>query len=83
MTNRIDNLALDVVEALVAAQYTKSRKRPMAEANLMLDKLRILLRIAHKMVFLPHKQYEHVSRRIDDVGRMLGAWGKVAGRREG
>ena len=35
------------------------------------------LRLAHKLAFLPHKQYEHASRKIDEVGRILGAWGKA------
>lgn len=78
LTNRIDNLALDMVEKLIEAQYTRNRKRPIAEANLMLDKLRILIRISHKLRYVSHQQYEHASRRIDDIGRMLGAWGKAA-----
>lgn len=83
LTNRIDNLALDLIEKLVEAQYTRNRRRPIAEANLILDKLRILLRIAHRLAFLPHKQYEHASRKIDEVGRMLGAWGKTGAKAEG
>ncbi len=71
-------LALDFVEQLIEAQYTRDRKGPIRKANLILDKLRILLRIAHKLEFLPHKQYEHTNRQIDDVGRMLGAWGKTS-----
>jgi len=83
LTNRIDNLALDLIEKLIEAQYTRNRKRPIAEANVILDKLRILLRISHKLAFLPHKQYEHASRKIDEVGRMLGAWGKAGVAAEG
>ncbi len=77
LSNRIDTLALDLVENLVEAQYTRQRKGPIREANLTLDKLRVLLRIAHKLAFLPHKQYEYASRKIDEVGRMIGAWGKM------
>ena len=77
LAGRIDNLALDMVEHLVEAQYTRQRTGPIRQANLTLDKLRVLLRISHKLTFLPHKQYEHASRKIDEVGRMLGAWGKA------
>ncbi len=77
LSSRIDNLALDLVEHLVEAQFTRERKTPIRKANLTLDKLRILLRIAHNLTFLPHKQYEYASRQIDEVGRMLGAWGKA------
>ena len=68
---------------LIEAQYMKAPSKSIREANLLLTKLRILLRLSHTMVFLPHKQYEHASRKIDEVGRMLGAWGKAGGKDEG
>lgn len=77
LTNRIDNLAVDVAMTLTEAQYTKTPGRLIRDANLLLTKMRILLRLAHTMAFLPHKQYEHASRKIDEVGRMLGAWSKA------
>ncbi len=83
LTTRIDNLALDVSMTLTEAQYTKTPGSHVRQANLLLTKLRILLRIAHKLAFLPHSQYEHASRKIDEVGRMLGAWGKADRKGEG
>ncbi len=77
LTNRIDNTALDVVETLIEAQYTRQPAPLIKKANLTLTKLRVLLRIAHKLAFLPNRQYEHASRIIDEVGRMLGAWKKA------
>jgi len=62
---------------LTEAQYTKNPAAKIREANLLLTKLRLLLRLAHTLAFLPHKQYEHASRKIDEVGRMIGAWGKA------
>ena len=78
LTTRIDNLALDVAMMLTEAQYTRHPDNHLKQANLLLTKLRILLRLAHTLAFLPHKQYEHASRKIDEVGRMLGAWGKAS-----
>ena len=49
------------------------------QANLLFTKLRILMRFSHTLAFLPHKQCEYTSRKIDEVGRMLGAWGKAKG----
>ena len=76
LTNRIDNLALDVAMTLTEGQYSTAPRGHIREANLLLTKIRLLLRLSHTMAFLPHKQYEHASRKIDEVGRMLGAWGK-------
>lgn len=77
LSNRIDNLALDVAMTLTEAQYTKSPANHIRQTNLLLTKLRILLRLSHALTFLPHKQYEYASRKIDEVGHMIGAWGKM------
>ena len=74
---RIENIALDVVEDLVEARYTKERGAILKRANLKLEKLRILLRLSYKMRYLSVNGYEFAIRRIDEVGRMLGGWRKV------
>jgi predicted nucleic acid-binding protein len=53
------------------------------QVNLLLTKLWILLAIAHKLAFLPHRQCEHASRKIDEVGRVLDSLGRAGGNAEG
>ena len=72
--NRIDNLALDVVEDLVEARYSRDRRAVLARANLRLEKLRVLLRLCHALGYFPHARCEHAMRCVNDVGRMLGGW---------
>ncbi len=52
LTNRIDNLALDLVETLIEARFTRQRQGLIRQGNLILDKLRVLLRLAHKMALV-------------------------------
>jgi hypothetical protein len=73
---RIDGLALDVVEDLIEARYRSDKRDVLKRANLRLEKLRVLLRLSHKLRFLPHDGYEHASRAINEAGRMLGGWVK-------
>lgn len=73
-SNRMNNLALDIVENLVEARYSRSKFPPLKQANLSLEKLRILFRIAFELRFISHETYEHSTRKIDEVGRMLGGW---------
>lgn len=78
-TNRLDNLALDTLQAITVAQYTRhsSQKAGLLRAiNLKLDQIRVLLRMCHDMEILDHKGYEHASRKIDEAGRMIGGWGR-------
>lgn len=74
--NRIDNLALDVVEDLIEARYSRDKRAILARANLRLEKLRVLLRLCHELTHLSHDRYEYATRKISEVGKMLSGWQK-------
>lgn len=75
--DRIESTALDVLDALLTATYTKGRDRPLADANLGLERLRFLIRLSHDLRILDSKRYEHAARCIDSIGRFLGGWIKA------
>ena len=72
--DRMDNLALDVVEDLVEARYSPQKRPILARANLRLEKLRVLLRLCHALGYFPHARCEHAMRSVNEVGAMLGGW---------
>jgi len=80
--DRIDRLALDIVEDLVEARYSRDKRAVLQRINLRLEKLRILLRLCHRLKYLSHQGYEHASRSLNEVGRMLGGWIKQQERAE-
>jgi hypothetical protein len=73
-SQRIEDLALDVAEDLVDARYSSDKLGLLKAVNLKLEKLRVLLRLSHRLKYLSHDGYEHASRSINAVGRELGAW---------
>lgn len=73
-SNRINDLALSVVEELVEARYSTSKKVTLRSTNLRLEKLRILLRISYESRFLSHEAYKHGMYSLNEVGRMVGGW---------
>jgi hypothetical protein len=75
--DRILNTALDVLENLVEATFTRDRKTHLARANLGIDKLRLLLRMAADFRFLDRRRYEHAVRSLDEIGRLIGGWSKI------
>lgn len=81
LTSRIDNLALDVLEAIIEAQYRPGHEklRALERASMALDKLRVFLRIAHRLGHLDHGGYELAAGRMDEAGRMTGGWIRHAG----
>ncbi|MEZ5776395.1 MAG: four helix bundle protein [Hyphomicrobiaceae bacterium] len=46
--DRIQSTALDVLECLIEATYTRERRGHLAKANLGLERLRFFFRIAHE-----------------------------------
>ncbi len=74
--SRIDSLALDVLEGLVDARFARGTAKAAAlgAVDARLTRLRVLLRLSHARAYLSHSGYEHLSRGIDEAGRMLGGW---------
>ncbi|MBI3915625.1 MAG: diversity-generating retroelement protein Avd [Betaproteobacteria bacterium] len=75
--DRIQTTALDVLERLIEATYTRGRERLLVEANVGIEKLRILFRIAHELRLVDARRYEHSARNLDEIGRLVGGWIKV------
>lgn len=74
--SRIDNLALDILEHIVVACYSPpaETRRVLRDLDLALARLRVLLRLACERQFLDRRGFEHVMRRVDEAGRMVGGW---------
>ena len=49
----------------------------MIRANLGIEKLRLLLRLAHDLRHLDPRRYEYGARCLDETGRRIGAWMKA------
>jgi hypothetical protein len=75
--DRIQTIALDILEHLIDATYNRRRDASLAAANLGLDKLRVLFRLAHDLRHIDHKRYEHAARCLDEIGRLVGGWLKA------
>lgn len=75
--DRIQGIALDVLERLIEATFTRARMAHLQQANLGLEKLRVMIRLAHEFRYLDSRRYEHAARQIDEVGRLVGGWRKA------
>jgi hypothetical protein len=47
LVNRVDSIVLELIEDLIEAKYSRNKLQLLREANLKLEKLRILLRFSH------------------------------------
>jgi hypothetical protein len=75
---RIENAVLEFTE-LVAVANMRNDKRPLLEqADEVLTRLRILVRLSFDMQFISLNSYEFGSSQIVELGKMLGGWIKKA-----
>ncbi len=77
--DRLQSLALDLLEVLIEAQYQRSPRAELQRANLLLEKQRLLWRVAYNLRHADVKRYEHAAREFDEIGRRVGAWMKRLG----
>ena len=68
--DRIQTTALDVLECLIEATYTRDRKGQLARANLGIEKLRFFFRLAVELHYLDRRRYQHAARTLDEIGRI-------------
>lgn len=78
-TKRLLDAAFDLREYLEEANLRSGtdRKQRLIHADEALAKLRVYLRLATRWRWLSDGQYEHVSKMVAEVGRLLGGWMKV------
>jgi len=76
LAKRVEDAALDVQEALIAAGKTQraEQRRYLLQADIRLEQLRLFWRLCHTLDLVPLGRYAHGARMIDEVGRLLGGW---------
>lgn len=75
--DRIQTAALDVLERLIEATYDRDRANALRAANIGVEKLRHLIRLAFDLRYLDERRYEFAARELDALGRQIGAWKKA------
>lgn len=76
ISGRIANMALDVMEGIIEAIYTKNRAPLLERINLDIEKLRVMFRISYRRKYLTMQQYQHISQILNETGKMAGGWRK-------
>lgn len=71
---RVESGSLTVLELLVEAAYTHNKTALLKEANVKLEVLRHVWRLAHELKVIAIRQYEYGAKLIDELGRQIGGW---------
>lgn len=81
VTRRLLDAALDLQETLLQANSERGQIRLelLRQADWHLSKVRFYLRLVHRWQWISGGQYEHASRMVAEIGRLLGGWQRVTG----
>jgi four helix bundle protein len=76
VTQRLQAAALDFQEAIFDANAHNGVQRLeyLHAADAHLNKLRLYLRLSNQWGWLSSGQYEHASRMVTQIGKLLGGW---------
>lgn len=76
VTQRLLGAALDFQESIFEANARSGGQRlqHLQAADAQLNKLRLYLRLSNQWAWLSGGQYEHVSRMVAGIGKLLGGW---------
>jgi hypothetical protein len=75
--DRLQNLAVDLLESLIEATYSRHPAPALTAANLRLEKLRYGFRLARDLHHIDPRRHEFAARAIDEIGRLVGGWLKA------
>jgi len=77
MAKRIEDAMLDFYDSLLAAaKKTGDRNDCLANADMVLERLKHYIRLSKDMGLFSLRQYEYAAAAIVEIGRMLGGWMK-------
>ena len=78
LCTQIKNNVINIAKLIVEANKKKYKKKTLYKIDVKLEELELLIRFAHEMKYLSHKKYENASKKVKEIGRLLGGWIKSA-----
>ena len=73
---KLSKATFDLLELLIAASFHQKETKIayLDRANVKLDLLKILIRLAEDIKALPTKKYLYLEELLQEIGKMLGGW---------
>jgi hypothetical protein len=77
LAERLGKMALDFYDLILeAVMETSATMEKLDQADRMLTKIRLYVRLSHDLQCISLGQYEHAAKQIDEIGRLIGGWKK-------
>lgn len=75
LAERLSSMALDFYDLILEAVLEPAQQSDrLHEADKLLTKIRLYVRLSHDLKCLSPGQLEHAARLMDEIGRLIGGW---------
>jgi hypothetical protein len=75
LARRLEDTAFEFYELLIeAARTTRRRQALLLRADLVLDRLRLYVRLSHARGLFNISQYQYAASALIEIGKLLGGW---------
>ena len=74
MAQRLQEKSLAFYDHLVAAGRRVNVAENLQQADVLLEQIRLTMRLCRDLNLMQPRQYEHAARLLDEIGRLLGGW---------
>lgn len=78
LQTQIKNCVLDLERCIIKANKSTTKKSYLYEADVLIEELKTLIRLAHDLRYINPKQYGIVCSKITEIGSLLGGLIKFA-----
>ncbi len=77
LAERTSKLALEFYDLIMEGAFTHNNSNQFFnQADLLLNKIRLYIRLSFDLQCISFNQYEFASKSLDEIGRLLGGWKK-------
>lgn len=71
---RIERDLYDIHDLLTEARYSQNPRPQLRRLNILLDRLRLRIRLCKDLELISVRRYGHAAERLEEIGRMCGGW---------
>jgi hypothetical protein len=76
LAQRIQDESLELLKCFISARRGLEVEKNFKQADVQLETIRLLFRLAKDLALLSLKKYEIINKMVDELGKLLGDWQK-------
>ena len=78
LQTQVKNCVIDLERCIIKANKSTAKKNHLYEADVLLEELRTLIRLAYDLRYINPHQYGVICQRLSEIGALLGGVIKFA-----